>query len=213
MSIEGSGMELSLLQKDVISEMMNIAAGRAAASLAAILRNHVQMHVVEIGSINQNEIKNYMASEIGEVGSVVQQQFSGGFTGNSLLVLTRENTENLIQTLLRQNRTLASLTSTEQTILTEVGNIILTACVSMFANQTGRRLHYSLPRVFLNLKGDALAAELVSGEKPSIEGLVLKSHLTVGKVEVTIYILILMIMDEETIRGIIEDAVHRYLKI
>lgn len=202
-------MELSPLQADALTEMMNIATGRAAASLSGILRQHVKMSVLEIRVMCSPEINLFLEDEIGEVGSVIEQNFSGGLMGNSLLLMTQHNASTLVQILLQQNRELASLTSTEQTVLAEVGNIVLNACVSMFANMTGKRLHFGLPNVALNIQGTQLARKLTSTWEAHIEGLVLKSHLMVGQTEATIYVLILMTMDSGTIQILIDEALRK----
>lgn len=205
-------MKLSPQQIDALTEMMNIATGRAAASLSMILRQHVKLFVMEIRTMLKPEIKQFLETEVGAVGSVVEQKFSGGLIGNSLMIMTHDNAETLVQTLLQQNKDLASLTSTDQTILAEVGNIVLNAYVSMFANQTGRRLYFSLPKVGLNILGSQLAVDLTSNWGAHVEGLVMKSHLLVGHTQATIYILILMTMDAETIQALIEEALRRILE-
>lgn len=199
-------MQLTPLQVDALTELMNIATGRAAASLSGILRQYVKMSVLEIRLMQQSEIRSFLEDEIGVIGSVIEQRFSGGLAGDSMLVMTRNDASTLVQTLLQQNRELASLTSTEQTVLAEVGNIVLNACVAMFANQAGRRLHFGLPQVALNVRGDQLAHNLSEQWQDHIEGLVMKSHLMVGQVEATIYVLILLTMDQDIIQALIDEA-------
>ncbi|MFM8322803.1 MAG: hypothetical protein ACKOC5_17970 [Chloroflexota bacterium] len=187
---------------------MNVATGRAAASLSGILKQHVKLHVLEIRAIGYPDVSRFLESEIGELGSVVEQGFFGGLIGNSLMVMTNRNADALVKTLLQQNSELAGLTSTEQTVLAEVGNIVLNACVSMFANQTGRRLHFGLPRVSLNIEGLRLAEELTRDWKEKIQGLVMKSRLMVGQTEATIFVLILMTVDVITIQALIDEALR-----
>lgn len=202
-------MKLSPAQIDALTELMNIATGRAAASLAGILHQPVRMRVMEVWALDQAEARIILKSEIGEVGSVVEQRFSGGLTGNSLMVMTSQSANELVQILLQQNCELANLTSTELTVLTEVGNIILNACVSTFAIQTGRRLHFSLPHVTLNALGAHLILDLTSTWEAPFEGLLMKSHLLVGKTETTIYILILMTMNAGTLHILVDKAINR----
>lgn len=201
-------LELTPLQMDALSELMNVATGRAAASLSGILKQHVKLHVLEIRAIGYPDVSRFLESEIGELGSVVEQGFFGGLIGNSLMVMTNRNADALVKTLLQQNSELAGLTSTEQTVLAEVGNIVLNACVSMFANQTGRRLHFGLPRVSLNIEGLRLAEELTRDWKEKIQGLVMKSRLMVGQTEATIFVLILMTVDVITIQALIDEALR-----
>jgi len=202
-------MNLTTQQIDALTELMNVATGRAAASLSGILHQHVKLRVMEIRALNYREVSQFLVGEVGDIGSVIEQRFSGGLAGNSLLIMACEDAETLVNTLLQQNRELASLTSTEQTILAEVGNIVLNACVAMFANQTGRRLHFGLPHVALNVEGLQLAADLTATWDEHIEGLVMKSHLMVGEPETTIYVLILMTMDAETIQTLINGALQQ----
>lgn len=199
-------MQLTPLQMDALTELMNVATGRAAASLANILRQYIKTSVLEIRIMNQSEIRAFLEDEIGEIGSVIEQRFSGGMEGDSLLVMARSDASTLVQTLLQQNHELSYLTNTEHTVLAEVGNIVLNACVAMFANQTGRRLHFGLPQVALDVRGEQLADDLASQFQAHIEGLVMKSHLIVGQLEAIIYVLILLTMDQGTIQAIIDEA-------
>lgn len=203
-------MKLTPLQSDTLTELMNIATGRAAASLSGILRQRVGLRVIEIWSMNFSEMKQFLEQEVQLLGSVIEQKFSGGMAGNSLLVMTHENAHELVKILLQQNSELAGLTSTEQSILGEVGNIVLNACVSMFANQTGRRVHFSLPRVLLNVQASHLALDLADDWEGNIEGLVLKSNLTIGQARATIYILILLTIDTETLQALIDETLNRF---
>lgn len=199
-------MQLTEEQFDALTEMMNIATGRAAASLSGLLHQHVKMRVLEIYNMGSVEMQAFLVGEVGEVGTVIEQKFSGGLDGSSLLVMTHGNAESLVNVLLQQNSELASLVNAEQTVLAEVGNIVLNACVSMFANQTGRRLHFSLPKVGLNVEGGKLARDISKSWEADTEGLVMKSHLMVGQTEVIVYVLLVLTMDSLTIEVLLREA-------
>ncbi len=180
---------------------MNIASGRAAASLSDIVRQHVRISVVTVKYLIKEELRHFLINELTLVGSAVEQKFHGGLQGTAFLLISHESSTNLLHVLTGQFIELASTNSAERSVLAEVGNIILNACVSTLASQVGLRVHYQLPRVSMNLSGEVLVEQIVLDFGENFEAIVLKSNLKVGKMETSIYILLTLAINVEELES------------
>lgn len=192
---------LSDFQQDMICELMNIASGRAAASLSDIVRQRVRISVVNVRYLIKDELRRFLINELTLVGSAVEQKFNGGLNGSAFLLISHESSTNLLRALTGLSVELSSTDSAERSVLAEVGNIILNACVSTLAGQVGSRVHYHLPRVSMNLSGEVLAEQIVLDFGEDFEAVVLKSNLKVGDMETGVYILLTLAINVEELES------------
>lgn len=193
---------------DVLREMMNIASGRAASTLSGILNKRIEMTLVDVAALNREGIFQFLDDELGTIGSAVEQRFSGGLTGTSMVMMDYQSCEQLVNLLIENTLQEASRDLNEQSVLYEVGNIILNSCVAMLGRQTGKRLHFSLPRVYYNLRGRAIAESLTSPADPNMYAVAMKSALTVGEVTFHIHILVFLIIPLDELRAILRSALN-----
>lgn len=199
---------LSPAEQDVLQEMMNIASGRAAGTLSGILGKRIEMSLIEVAALDRQGIFDFLDEELGVIGSAVEQRFSGGLTGTSMVMMDYQSCSHLVQLLGGEALESASRDVNEQSILYEVGNIILNSCVAMLGKQTGRRMHFSLPLVYYNLRGRTIAENLTSPADPNIYAVAMKSTLTVGEITVHIHILIFLILPFNDLKAILHAALN-----
>lgn len=199
---------LSPAEQDVLQEMMNIASGRAAGTLSGILGKRIEMSLIEVAALDRQGIFDFLDEELGAVGSAVEQRFSGGLTGTSMVMMDYQSCSHLVQLLGGETLESASRDVNEQSILYEVGNIILNSCVAMLGKQTGRRMHFSLPRVYYNLRGRTIAENLTSPADPNIYAVAMKSALTVGEITFHIHILIFLILPFNDLKTILHAVLN-----
>lgn len=196
-------MQLTELQHDALCEIMNIASGRAAAALSGIITRHVEMRVIEVRVLDLPGLEAYLTNELGAIGSVVSQGFSGALNGTALFLLTHEHAAVLVRSLLEEDRQLSSLTTAEQTVLTEVGNIVLSSTVAVITNQMGERVTFQFPHVEINVQGEVLVENITAPWEGDASGIVMTSHMTVGKVEIIAHIMIVLMMPDETVERLL----------
>ncbi len=179
-------------QTDTVTELMNIASGRAANALAGILKQRVQIELLDLHFLGREGMKTFLVEELGLIGSAVEQGFKGDINGSALLLLTHEHAAKMVEALLKENRDLASLTNAKQAVLGEVGNIILNACIAILCNQINKRVRFNIPNVLVNRSGAEIARELTEERNEKLEAIVLKSRMRVGEIETIVYILIVL---------------------
>ncbi len=146
---------LSEFYRDAVAELLNIGMGSAAASLSEMVGEEVALSVPGVNFFPRAEAIEYIKKAVGEEVAAVRERFEGVFWGDALLLFPAEKSQKLLSALLGENafspEMLAELTSEmmielEQEGMTEVGNIILNACMGSLANIFGENLSYDLPQ-------------------------------------------------------------------
>jgi chemotaxis protein CheC len=119
---------------DAISEVLNIGMGAAAASLSDMVEDEVILSVPGVEFVSRLEAVNIIGTKVtGEVSGVLQG-FGGAINGDALLLFPEEQSLELVRAVLHEDLPLEELTELEQDAMTEIGNVILNACVSNMAD-------------------------------------------------------------------------------
>jgi chemotaxis protein CheC len=156
-------IEVSHGQRDALIELINIGFGRAAASLSQLTGYRVILEVPQVAIHPLAELKDVLGRVVqGEVASV-HQVFSGPVSGDALLVLDAPGAA-LINQLLTGEQALPGLDGSAREVITEVGNILLNACLGMFGNLLHVHVSFSVPRLTLDSLGDVLDSVTVESE-------------------------------------------------
>jgi chemotaxis protein CheC len=139
--------ELTVQQQDSLTELVNIAFGRAAASLSELTGQRVLLSVprVTIHPINQLQVTLGQIIQ-GEVASV-HQIFTGPVAGDAMLLLNLEGALALSELLTEDRVPLNRLDASDREVLAELGNIILNACLGTFGNLLKVHISFSVPRM------------------------------------------------------------------
>ncbi len=145
-----SGNFLSELQIDALKEIINIAFGNAAASLSEVIELHATLNVPEIKIVHSKELWDFIGSafEGGEDLHIVEQHYTSEFKGIAYLVFSRNSGKLFISLLEEYNEMPANMPINllEKETLTEVGNIIIGACLSKIAELLSDVVSYLPPR-------------------------------------------------------------------
>ncbi len=140
-------MKLSDQQKDGLTELINIGYGRAAGALSELTGYRVTLEVPKISMHPIEEVGALLSREIeGEVATV-NQVFSGPIAGNALLLLNQESALVLSELLTDERSANRSFDSGAKEIITEVGNILLNACLGVFGNLLQVQVTFAVPRL------------------------------------------------------------------
>jgi two-component system chemotaxis response regulator CheY len=183
---------MSPMQQDTFTETMNIAMGQAAQALGTLLERRVLLKVPEVEIMRASELRAFCDREVSDVGAAVLQTFSGQLSGLGSLVFPQRHAVTLMRILIPSARELDQLSSAEQTVLAEVGNVVINAALASLGDLLRTRLIVSLPTVYLNLSG-AATARLVLRESPGAgQAIVLLSRLTIGTVDLMAYLLLML---------------------
>ena len=139
-------MQLTAAHQDALTELINIGYGRAAASLSQLTRRRITLEVPKIGVYEISKAVAALRTVMhGEVASV-HQLFSGPVSGHALLLLDHDAAVTLNALLLDHKPIAGELHQAEREVLTEVGNILLNACLGVFGNVLRVQMTFSVPR-------------------------------------------------------------------
>jgi chemotaxis protein CheC len=134
------------LERDAVTELINIAIGRAAASLSELVGDELRLSVPLLEFLSPERAAERLEVETGGSDTVaVRQRFDGKLSGDILLIFPERRSLDLVRSMLGAEVPLDQLTELEQEALLEVGNIILNACLGSLANQLGLAVQSSLP--------------------------------------------------------------------
>ena len=138
-------MDLSPLQRDAITELLNIGVGRAAAALSDMVEQEVELTVPHLEFVTFDGVQAHLEAQFGEEITVLRQRFVGEFWGDALLLIPKRRSMALVREVMRDTLPLDSLGALEQEALLEIGNVILNACVGGMANAFGEEITVELP--------------------------------------------------------------------
>lgn len=139
-------MELTDNQKDALTELINIGYARAAGALSQLTGHRITLEVPKIAIHKINDMTGLLQEVIqGEVASV-NQVFSGPVAGNALLLLD-DDAALLLTNLLTEENVSTTMDAAAREVITEVGNIVLNACLGVFGNLLRVQVSFSVPRL------------------------------------------------------------------
>jgi len=138
-------IQLEELQHDAIIELLNIGMGKAAASLSLMLNEEVKLSIPRLELLTRQQAANHLNTQPQQGIVAIKQYFHGPFWGEALLLFQLEKSLELVGILIKDNLPSELLTELEVDALMEVGNIILSACLSSLANNLTQELTSDLP--------------------------------------------------------------------
>jgi chemotaxis protein CheC len=190
-------MELSAVQHDALVELLNIGFGRAGASLSSLTGHRVILEVPQVAihpvaQLNATLVK-YMS---GEVASV-HQEFGGPVGGDAMLLLDPVAAATLKELLTSEPALPLGLDTSAREVLTEVGNILLNACLGTFGNLLRVPVSFSVPDI--DVASIRAVVERVIGSGDAFRyALVVTAGFRLRDAEVTGYVVIVLTVQSLT---------------
>ena len=149
-------MKLNERQRDALSELINIAFARTGAALSELTGHRVLLEPPEVAVYRTAELRPALAKFVpGDVASI-HQVFAGPIAGDALLLLNYAGAVQLTDLLTDGHQPSNFLDESAREVLTEVGNILLNACLGMFGNLLNVHVTFSVPRLHLETLDDLI---------------------------------------------------------
>ena len=137
--------DLNELQTDALTEIINIGMGTAAAALSEMVDEEIILSVPTISFTTREHAAENINNGTNCEMTGVAQTFSGNINGNAILFFPEDKSLEIVKLLLKETVPLDDLSDMEQEALSEVGNIILNAGLSILSNFMEVDLTSSLP--------------------------------------------------------------------
>ncbi len=142
-----SEIKLSELERDALTEIVNIGVSRAAASLRKMVGAQVLLSVPSLDIITQRAAAVVIGEREVDELVAVRQSFSGAFSGRALLIFPQGKSLELVRAVTGGAMSAEELVEIEAEALAETGNVILNSCLASMANMLQRSLDMSIPEV------------------------------------------------------------------
>jgi len=138
-------MTLTDAQTDSLTELVNIAYGRAAAALSHMTSDRVVLAVPKLALIGPDDIGPALGSHFATTVTCVNQVFSGPIAGRATLLLDAHAAKVLTALIAHTAR---SPTDAEiREVTSEVGNVLINACLGVFGNLLRFQVGFTVPNV------------------------------------------------------------------
>lgn len=136
---------LSELERDALTEIVNIGVSRAAASLRRMIGDEVLLSVPAAEVVSRQAAAAMIADREQTPLVAVRQDFAGAFSGRALLILPAANGASLVRAVLGDAVSAEEVFALQEETLTETGNLVLNNCLGTMANMLRESLTLSLP--------------------------------------------------------------------
>ena len=130
-------VDLSPLETDALVEILNMGMGQAGNSLGQLVRDEVTLSVPELSLCSVDEVMATLNQLDDDKIEYVAQEISGGIEGQAILIVADELSVKLLNICLRAQKPGEDHEVLRQDTILEIGNIIISACVSSLANNLG----------------------------------------------------------------------------
>lgn len=199
-------VNLTELENDALVEIFNIGVGHAAAAMSEIVNEEVVMSVPSISFLNRADAAALLGSKKdGERICGVSQHYNGAFATEAILMFPEDKSLEIVRLMVGDSMPLQELTEMEQEAMSEIGNIILNACVGTLANLFGSELHGSLPVYHVGTSTEILS---VFGEQG--DDVVLMLHIDFVLARHQIHGYVAFVLDLSALHDL-KEQVDRYL--
>jgi len=158
-------MQLTERQNDALTELINIAFSRTAASLSELTGHRVLLDVPKVAIYPVSELATRLSEFLPAELASVHQVFTGPLTGDALLLLNYDGAVHLTDLLTDDSLRSRRLNESGREVLTEVGNILLNACLGVFGNLLQVRISFSVPRLHLETLTDMVRSLVIDKEE------------------------------------------------
>ena len=156
---------LSPEQSDALTEVINIGFSRAASALSELTGHRVLLDPPKVDIYPISELGKALKLIIGGEIASVHQICSGPVAGDAMLILSRDDATTLARMLTDDNRKNRTLDVTDQEVLMETGNILLSACLGTFGNLLQVHIAFTVPRLHVEDLGGLLDSLIIGSEE------------------------------------------------
>ena len=155
-------MNLQELDQDALTELFNIGLHRAAGSLSELTSQRIIVDRPQLWVCPIDQMRERLVSLVNGELATVHQVFTGMMRGNAVLVLEYKNATRLADLMTQGGVALGGrLDQSAREVLSEVGNIILSSCLSAFGDMLRVSVSFAVPRIHIESLEDLLRSLVV----------------------------------------------------
>lgn len=183
-------MDLTLDRKDALTELINIGYGRAAGALSELTGYRIALEVPRVAIYEIDLIPAMVEDLLGPSVASVTQPFTGPVSGNALLLLAEPSALVLGGLLSEVGFEPRSFDSNAREISTEVGNILLNACLGVLGSLLRLQVNFAVPHMRLERSARLIEVLAAAAEEKLTHCLMIDTKFKVREGSVTGYVVI-----------------------
>jgi len=196
-------VNISPEQIDILTELINIGMGRAAASLNELLDSFISLQIPRVWVFRVDAVPEELSKFGNSSLFIVRQDFQGPFSGKVALIFPPESASSLVSVLTGEEEGTADLDSVRAGTLCEIGNILINGVLGSICNVLECTVNFSLPS-YIESNIPTLLEQVISRSKEKII-LMAKTCFTIEELKIEGHFLLLL--DTESFDCLI-DAVN-----
>ena len=190
-------MTLTDAQRDALVELLNIGFGRAGAALSKLTGQRILLEVPEVAIHPVAQLDASLGRVTAAKVASVHQVFTGPVGGDALLILDPVAASTLKELLTDEPALPLELDASSREVLTEVGNILLNACIGTFGNLLRVPVSFSVPDIDVaSLR--SVVDRMIAGGDAMRFALVITAGFRLRDAEVTGYVVIVLTVQSLT---------------
>ncbi len=149
--------EMNDMKLDIFKEMGSIGGGNAATALSSMLNARVSMALPRAEILEFNDALARLGDpEIVIAGVLVE--LTGEIQGIMLFIIPEEFSDEVLFRMLGKTRTaLLELDEIESSVLTEIGNIVISSYITALSSLAGVEVELSVPQLAVNMLGGIMS--------------------------------------------------------
>lgn len=192
------------IETDCLIEIFNIGVGHAAAAMSSIVNEEVRMSVPSLRIARRSEA----ASELGRGLPLcaVSQKYQGNHSTEAILMFPEKASFEIVRMMVGNLVSSEELGEMEREAMSEIGNIVLNACVGTLSNVLEKELCGSLPEFRMGTSD-----YILNPEQDSDDPCVLMLHIDFSLARQQIEGYLAFIMDVAALGGL-SELISRYIK-
>ena len=159
-------MNVDQLDRDALTELFNIGLHRAASSLSDLTGQRILVDLPRLWICPIEETYERLVDFLDGDLATVHQIFKGTVTGDAVLVLDYDSAARLTRLMTDGGVAIGGrLDQSAREVLAEVGNVILSSCLSSFGDMLHVSVSFSVPRMHVESLEGLLRSLQVDNEE------------------------------------------------
>jgi chemotaxis protein CheC len=141
-------MNLDAFETDALTELFNIGLHRAAASLSELTGRRIEVDLPRLWICPMSHLQPRLLELVSGELATVHQIFAGPVAGDAVLLLEYDKATELTRVMTSGEAAFGGrLDQSAREVLAEIGNIVLSACLSAFGDILRVSVTFSVPRI------------------------------------------------------------------
>ncbi|PLX67308.1 MAG: chemotaxis protein CheC [Denitrovibrio sp.] len=143
-------------ETDALQELMNIAFGQAAAELAEVIDISVTLSFPKLNIVKVSDLMNHIADDVKYINkcNLVEQRYKGDTGGVAYLIFPHGTEKEFVSMfhMDEEDNDHEVFIDVEREVLSEVGNILIGACISKIFDLLKTNVTYTPPHTMIGHK-------------------------------------------------------------